>query len=138
MVYMVKNIMSKPLITVDVETSADEAIKLMVEKNIGALIVTGRGEPVGIITERDILRKYCQDASCMKVKVGKIMSKPLVTVDGKTPIGEASETMSVKNIRRLLVTEKGKIVGIITQRDLIREVLNVMYTLTNITHVTKR
>ena len=131
--------MSKPLITVDVETPADEAINLMVERNVGALVVTEKGEPVGIITERDILRKCChQDASCMKVKVGKIMSKPLVTVDVKTPIGEASETMSVKNIRRLLVTEKGKIVGIITQRDLMRGVLDVMYTLTNITHVTKR
>lgn len=67
MVYAVRHVMSKPLVTVDVETPADEAIKLMVEKNIGALVVTEKGEPVGIITERDILRKCCQDASCMKV-----------------------------------------------------------------------
>ena len=82
--------MSKPLITVDVEAIAKDATKLMVERNIGALVVTEKREAVGMITERDILRNCCFNASCMNIKVRKIMSKPLVTVDGKTSIAQAS------------------------------------------------
>lgn len=137
-VYAVKNIMSKPLITIDVESFAGDAIKLMIEKDIGALVVTEKGEPTGIVTERDILRKCCQNNSCMKIKIGEIMSKPLITIDGEKPIGMATEIMATKNIRRLLVTEGEKIVGIITQRDLVRGTLDVMYTIANITHVKER
>jgi len=130
--------MSKPLITVDVETPTNDAIMLMVEKNIGALVVTEKGEPVGIITERDILRKSCLETSHGVVKVGEIMSKPLITIDGKTSIGNASEIMTEKNIRRLLVTEKDKITekekikGIVTERDLMRVILAVVHSLHSI------
>ena len=127
--------MSKPLITVDVEANAKDATKLMIERNIGALVVTEKREAVGIITERDILRNCCFNASCMNIKVRKIMSKPLVTVDGKTSIAQASEIMTEKKIRRLLVTEKDKITekekieGIVTQRDLMRVFLDVVHSL---------
>lgn len=138
-VYAVNHAMSKPLITVDVDTLAHEAIKLMVEKNIGAVVVTEKGEPAGIITERDILKKCCiyletvseLPPSCIRVQVGEIMSKPLVTVDGDTPTGKASEIMTEKNIRRLLVTEKEKIVGIVTQKDLMRATLEVSHALSS-------
>ena len=123
--------MSSPLITTDVETLSNDAIKLMVEKNISALVVTRGGEPVGMITDRDILRKCCLAASCMKVKVGEIMSKPLVTVDCNTPINKATEIMTEKNIRRLLVTEEGKIVGVVTQKDLMRGTLFAFQALTS-------
>lgn len=95
----------------------------MVEKNIGALVVTEKGKLVGIVTERDILKKCCPEASCEEVKVREIMSKPLVTVDAETPIGVAVETMANKKIRRLLVTEGKKIVGIVTQKDLMKGTL---------------
>ncbi len=132
MVYAVRNVMSKPLITVDVETLAKDAIKLMVEKNIGALVVTEKNKPVGIITERDILKKCCPENICMKVKVKEIMSKPLITVESDTPIGSALEMMVEKNIRRLLVTEKGEIVGIVTQKDLMRGTLEAFHALTSV------
>jgi len=122
-VYAVRHVTSKPLITIDGETSAQDAIKLMVEKNIGALVVTEKGKLVGIVTERDILKKCCPEASCEEVKVREIMSKPLVTVDAETPIGVAVETMTNKKIRRLLVTEGKKIVGIVTQKDLMKGTL---------------
>jgi CBS domain-containing protein len=112
--------MSKPLITADVDTLAHEAINLMVKKDIGALVVTGKGKPVGIITERDVLTKCCPDASCDGIKIGQIMSKPLITVDADTPIGLAVESMIDKRIRRLLVTEGSEVVGIVTQKDLMR------------------
>ena len=112
--------MSKPLITVDGEASAKDSIKLMVERDIGALVITEKGQPVGIVTERDVLKKCCLEASWWEFKVSKIISSPLITVDAETSILTAEEIMAEKNIRRLLVTEGEKIVGIVTQRDLVR------------------
>lgn len=129
MVYAVRHVMSKPLITVDVETSAQDAILLMVEKDIGALVVTDKGKHVGIVTERDVMRKCCPQASCRVVKVREIMSKPLVTVDVETALGKAVEIMVSKNIRRLLVTEGEEIVGIVTQKDLMRGTLVAFHAL---------
>ena len=129
-VYAVRHVMSKPIITVDSECSAQDAIKLMVEKNIGALVVTEKNKHVGIVTERDVLKKCCPEGSCRDVKVREIMSKPLVTVEGEIPIGEAVEIMTDRNIRRLLVTEKGKNVGIVTQKDLMRGTLEAFHALT--------
>ncbi|MFQ6065381.1 MAG: cyclic nucleotide-binding/CBS domain-containing protein [Candidatus Bathyarchaeia archaeon] len=123
MVYAVKHVMSKPLITTDGETFAQDAIMLMVEKDIGALIVTEEGKAVGIVTERDIMKKCCPEASCRAVKVGEIMSKPLITIDDEAPLGEAVEIMANKNIRRLLVTEEEKIVGIVTLKDVMKGTL---------------
>ena len=129
MVYAVRHVMSKPLITVDGETSVQDAILLMVQKDIGALVVTEKGNPVGIVTERDVMKRSCPEASCRMVKVREIMSKPLVTVNGETPLGEAVEIMANKNIRRLLVTEGEKIVGIVTQKDLMRGALIAFHAL---------
>ncbi|MFQ5758345.1 MAG: cyclic nucleotide-binding/CBS domain-containing protein [Candidatus Bathyarchaeia archaeon] len=120
MVYAVRHVMSKPLITVDDGSSVQDAVLLMVEKDIGALAVTEKGKPVGMVTDRDVMKKCCPQASCREVKVREIMSKPLVTVNSETPIDVAVEIMTNKNIRRLLVTEGEKIVGIVTLKDLMR------------------
>jgi len=104
----------------------------MAEKNIGAVVVTEKGKPVGIVTERDILKKVCPNVSCMKVKVREIMSKPLITVDANTPIGEAVSIMVDRNIRRLLVTEGGKIVGIVTQKDLMKGTLDAFMAMASV------
>lgn len=124
--------MTRPLITVDAEATAQESMEVMSRKDIGALVVTENGEPSGIITERDIIRKCCRQASCGKVKVREIMSKPLVTIDAETVIGKAIEIMSNKRIRRLLVMEGGKIVGIVTQKDLLEGTLNVFRVLNSL------
>jgi CBS domain-containing protein len=124
--------MTEKLITVDVQTTANDAIKLMVEKDIGSVVVTEKGKPVGIVTERDILKKCCLNAACQRVKVGEIMSKPLITVDANTPIGAAVELMVEKNIRRLLVTEDGEVKGIVTQKDLMRGTLDAFHTIASL------
>lgn len=99
-VYAIEHVMSKPIIAIEGEVAAHKAIMTMTEKDIDALVVTENGKPVGIITERGILKKCCANASCEGVKVNEIMSKPLITVDGDTPIGKAAEIMTAKNIRR--------------------------------------
>ena len=128
-VYAVKYVMSRPLITVERETSAHKVITLMVEKNIGAVVVTDKDKPIGIITERDILKHCCNDVSCRRVNVEEIMSAPLITVDHYTPIGAAVELMTGNNVRRLLVTEERKIIVIVTQKDLMRGTLDAFRAL---------
>ena len=122
-VYSVKHVMSKPLISIDVEASVKDAVDLMVRKNIGALVTTQKGNPVGILTERDILRLCASGVLCENVKTTDIMNQPLITIDYETPIGLAVKKMADNNIRRLLVTENGKLTAIVTERDLLRGTL---------------
>ncbi len=117
----VKNVMAKPVITIDKSSSVREAAEIMSEKGIGCIVVMDKDEPTGIATERDILQKVVSkglDAS--KIGMKDIMSKPLITINGKMPIIKAIRVMEKNKVRRLLVMEKGKLVGIVTQRDLLR------------------
>ena len=124
--------MTENLISVDVQATISDAIKCMVDNEIGSIIVTDNNLPVGIITERDILKKTCTSNELCKTKIGELMSSPLITVDGDTPIGKAAELMTEKNIRRLLVTENGAIKGIVTQKDLMKTTLEVFHSLLHV------
>jgi len=118
---IVRNVMAKPVITIYEDSSVLEAAKIMSERRIGCVVVTDKGKPVGIATERDILQRVVakgMDAS--KVKMKYIMSKPLITINGNTPIINAIRVMEKNKVRRLLIVERGKLVGIATQRDLLR------------------
>ncbi len=126
----VKTIAKPNIISVDKNSSVKKAAELMVKNNIGAVVVTDSGKYVGIVTERDMLRKIvAESAFPPTTKVGEIMSSPLITVDAKTGLGEAMALMVEKKIRRLLVKEDGKIVGFFTQRDLQDSILQVFRSL---------
>lgn len=113
--------MTKPVIAIDKDGSVHEVAKIMSEKCIGCIVVTDKGVPVGITTERDILQRVvAKGLDASKVKMKEIMSKPLITVNGSMPIINAIRVMEKNNVRRLLVVEKGKLIGIVTQRDLLR------------------
>lgn len=129
--YAVSSIMAKDIVTVAADAPLTHAVKTMVEKNIGSVLVTEEGSMVGIVTERDILRKLVQESPYTTLKVGDVMSSPLVTIEGDAAIGEAADRMAERNIRRLLVTEKGEIRGIITERDIIRATLDVFRKLSD-------
>jgi CBS domain-containing protein len=118
---IVRSVMAKPVITVDKGNSVYEAAKLMSEKSIGSIVVLEKGKPVGIATERDMLeRVVAKGLNPSKVKIEEIMSRNLITISGKTPIINAIRVMEKNKVRRLIVMEKGKLVGIVTQRDLLR------------------
>ncbi|WP_455364637.1 CBS domain-containing protein [[Eubacterium] cellulosolvens] len=127
--YKVEYAMTRELVTVDADTKIRDAIKIMVKKDIGSIIVSKEGKPQGIVTERDITKRTCTIDDLCSMPVGELMSAPLMTVDADTPLGKAAEIMNEKNIRRLLITEKGNIVGIVTQKDLMRATLEVFRTL---------
>jgi CBS domain-containing protein len=116
---VVRDIMTKEIIMIDGSDTALEAAKLMAEKGISSLFVVKDGVPVGIVTERDFIKKICaKDIPIAKVMISEIMSKILTTADPETPIEVAVQRMVNHKIRRLPIMEGGKIVGIITVTDL--------------------
>lgn len=124
-VFAVRHIMTKNIISVKNNASVVESASVMVKNDIGSVVVTKDGNPVGIITERDIVKECCAKKLCGgDLKVEEIMSAPLITIDADASLGEAAMRMSDNKIRRLLVTEKGKIVGIITEKDVLRGTLS--------------
>jgi CBS domain-containing protein len=129
----VKNITRPNIVSADEKVSVKQAAALMVEHDIGCVVATRLGIPFGMVTERDILKKvtyYAKDPS--SVTLDLIMSCPLITIDASAGLGDATLVMTENKIRRLLVTEHGKIIGIFTQRDLQDKVLDVFMSLRNI------
>jgi CBS domain-containing protein len=115
----VKAAMNRKMITLDKGFSIKSAIKLMVKKNIGSVVVTADSNPVGILTERDILKSIAYRRVRPEItKIEDIMSTPILSVEQDAMLGDAAQMMIKKNIRRVLVKRDDKYVGIITQRDL--------------------
>jgi CBS domain-containing protein len=120
----IKGIMSTPVITTDIDSSVQEAARMMTEKRIGSIVVTKEGKPMGITTERDVLQKVvAKGLDASKVRTKMIMTQPLITVDETTPILKAIRIMEKNKTRRLLVVKNDNLVGIATQRDLLRALM---------------
>jgi len=115
-------VMARTLVTVDKQMTVQEVAKVMESKEVGSVLVLDKegGEIAGIVTERDIVKKVVAkgvDGSSYMVK--GIMSSPLLTIDSNKTIFEAGDYMDQKKVRHLAVTESGKVVGVISVRDLI-------------------
>lgn len=118
---LVKDIMRSPVKTVFEKEDLSHVAKLMDEHDIGSIIVTDtKGNPVGIITERDIVKRVtARNLLPTKVKAGNVMSSPLIIIDHEADINEAAKKMSKSGIRRLVVMESGKMVGIVSSKDIV-------------------
>ncbi|MFQ6086331.1 MAG: cyclic nucleotide-binding/CBS domain-containing protein [Candidatus Bathyarchaeia archaeon] len=115
------------LITIDAEASVSDAAQTMADREIGSIVITKNEKPIGIVTERDILNRVVAKGLDVKtVSVGSIMSSPLITVDAELGISDALQVMTKNNVRRLLVTDGDEVVGIVTERDLLRSVSAVL------------
>ncbi|MGI0048021.1 MAG: CBS domain-containing protein [Nitrososphaera sp.] len=118
---VVRDIMTKQIVMIDHDKSALEAAKIMAEKGISSVFVVRDGQPVGIVSERDFIKKICaKELPIAEVKIGDIMSKIQTTAEPETPIEVAVQRMVNHKIRRLPIMEGGKLVGIITVTDLAR------------------
>ncbi len=107
-------------VTVTTTTTVKQAAELMRKKKIGNCIVVDE-KPIGILTESDILKKVvAEDLKASEVLVKDIMKTPLIVIDPYANLEEAMKIMSKCNIRRLPVIENGELIGIITQRDVLR------------------
>src|SRR3989338_2718107 len=100
-------------------SSVSEAARIMDEKSIGSALIEENGRVIGIMTERDILRKIVAKGKNPD-KVKDIMNNPVITIDANEDISEASKIMDEKRIRRLIVVENGQIVGKITANSISR------------------
>ncbi|MGQ9788093.1 MAG: CBS domain-containing protein [Candidatus Hadarchaeaceae archaeon] len=100
-------------------TNVARAAKLMASKDVGSIVVVDGKKPVGILTEKDLLMKVVsEDLKPSKIRVGKIMSAPLITIDPDADIVEAAKIMASHKIRRIPVVKKGKLVGIVNSSDI--------------------
>lgn len=98
----VRDVMNKSIISVDKNDIIRTAVKKMVHREIGAVIVTEKDKPIGILTERDILKFIANEKMDLdNNKVENIMSTPLISVDSSSSLGEAADVMLTNNIRRL-------------------------------------
>jgi CBS domain-containing protein len=118
---MVKDVMSSPVVTLDEDATSNKVANLMDENELGCVIVTNKKrQPVGIITERDlVLRVLAKNLKPDAVKAKEIMASPLVTIEPEATISEAARRMSRLNIRRLGVIYKGNLVGVVSSKDIL-------------------
>lgn len=121
----VKRVMTRNIVRVDTQTTVMELAKLMESKSVGSALVMDKegGKIVGIVTERDIVRKVVAkgvDGSSYLVK--GVMSSPVITINSNKTIFEAGDLMDQKKVRHLTVTEGSEVVGIISIRDIISPV----------------
>jgi len=115
----VGELISGRLIYIDSQDNVIKAAILMRENNISSLLVKHKGDFVSIVTEKDIINKVvAEELYPGDVKVGEIMSKDLFTVSKNESIEEAAKLMRKKGVRRLVVLENERIVGIITETDI--------------------
>jgi len=111
--------MSKNVITIEQNKTALDAACLLKEKDISFLVVVKDGNPVGVVSERDIVRRLAaEDKQASRVGLSEIMSPKFRWVEPTTEIDTAVQKMVNYNIRRLVVLENGKLAGTITQTDL--------------------
>ena len=115
----VRDIMQKNVITIESVKKAHDAAIILKEREISFLVVVKEGKPIGIVSERDIVRKIVADNNdAQTTQLEIIMSKNFKWVEPNASIESAVQKMLNNNIRRLVVLENEKLVGVITQTDL--------------------
>jgi len=130
----IRDVMTRRLITSSPDDTVQKVASTMAENRIGSVIITEDGDNEGIVTERDICYKVvAKGLSPSKVLAKEIMTKSLVTISSDSTIIDAAKLMVKKGIRRLVVVESEKIVGILTASDILAvspetmEVLRELY-----------
>ena len=119
----VREFMSSPPVTLDSQTSVADACRLMGEKHVGSVLLS-RGRVVyAIFTERDLMSRVIPEKkSLAAVTVGDHASSPLITVEPTTDVKEAARIMAEMRVRRLVVVQDGKPIGVFTAADLAKAV----------------
>ena len=132
---MLENVMNVPVITINAIDTLRVAAECMVKNNIGAIVVVEDNKPVGIVTERDVTKQVITGDDALVNPVSQVMSHPLRVSTKETTIQDAFEIMLKHRIRRLPIVENNELVGIVTEKDLMRWVLRVSYEPNIPTHI---
>ncbi|MCL5782692.1 MAG: CBS domain-containing protein [Candidatus Thermoplasmatota archaeon] len=133
MVLYARDIMKEYTLMLSAETSAHEAAKIMSNDHVGFVIVQIDNKPHGVVTEWDFINKIiARDLDPRNVKLKDIMNTPLMSVDPKTPTDQVTVLMNKHGVRRLPVIENGKLIGVITSRDVLRIFKDYMDNLSDV------
>jgi CBS domain-containing protein len=113
-------------LTIDANESVLLAARKMREKHAGNILVEVKGEPVGILTERDVLNRIAADDLLpSSVPVGKVMTSPMITIAADTPLPDAIKLMAKHRTRTLFVTDNGKPYGLLNMRSIVGDQFRV-------------
>jgi CBS domain-containing protein len=116
-----KNIMVENVRTASLEDTVQDIASLMNKYQIGCVVIVDEEQPVGIVTERDIMKRVVSKGLVPKnLKVVDVMSEPLITASPSMAAGDAAKVMLKWNIKKLPVAEEGRLVGVVTLTDLLR------------------
>jgi len=116
-----RRIMVVKVVTIEPKASALQAAELMNMHDIGCIVVVDHEKPVGILTERDMLKRViCKSKSSNTARIVDLMSKPLISGSPDMRAGDAAKLMFERNIKKLPVVENGKLLGLVTLTDLLR------------------
>jgi CBS domain-containing protein len=120
-IILVRDVMAKNVKTVRTDDSVLEAVAKMNKFDVGSVIVTNNNRPVGIITSKNVLTRIVEsrlDASMVRAK--DIMSAPLITIEPDLSLEDAAKLMAQKKIKKLVVMDRDKLLGILSTTDLVR------------------
>jgi len=138
-VVLVRDVMSKDVKVVRSDTTVKEVVATMNKFNIGSIIVMQSDKPVGIITERDVLRKIIELSLAPETQTARyVMTSPITTINETASIEEAAKLMAKKKIKRLPVMNSGKLVGILTYTDIVFKVPTLLSVLEEIVRPYRR
>ncbi len=119
----VKEVMTRSVETIEKDENISKAARKMREKGIKSLLVVDNGKIIGIITTTDIIKKAMTTGK-INTKVSTIMTPHIITISCETPVKEAARIMVENKIRHLPITDQDKIVGIISDRDILRALVS--------------
>jgi CBS domain-containing protein len=120
-------VMTTYMLTLSPQHKTIDALDAMIQNDIGSVPIVDHGELVGIITERDIVKEITKSFDYLERKLSDTSRRPMITVTPSTPLWEAFALLLKNKIRRLPVVENGRLVGIVTERDLFKWVVRVAY-----------
>ena len=116
---------SSDVITVRPDQSLREAVDLLAEHNIGALIVVDEpGRPIGIISERDIIREAARTEMALGLSVSRVMTKDLITASPEDDLETVLQTMTAKHFRHLPIVDGERLIGVISIGDVVKAQLD--------------
>ena len=117
---LVREIMKKQVITVDSSVSIRDAAKIMSDAGVGCVVVMEKNVAVGIVTERDFVRRIAATEKPLSAPVKEVMSSPLIVINPDESVWELAELMKLRRIHKVPIVQENRLVGIVTTTDLTR------------------
>jgi len=116
----VKDVMRKNVISIDASMTVKDAATMMADTDVGCVVITRGNAPIGILTERDFVKRIVSEEKDLATPLADVMSFPLITVEPEDTVWEAAEVMKKNKIHKVPVADQGKLIGIITTTDIVQ------------------